>query len=136
MNRRQFLQYSGVAVGAALGAGCMLLEAPDAPTRITMVDRPRYKPGRIIIEPGTTVTWMNQSKTPYTVTAYEHRIPAPAEYFASGGFKSEDAARTNETAGVLKQGETFTHTFTQPGTYWYFSIPQEDAGMFGIVQVK
>ena len=136
MNRRQFLQCSGVGVGAVLGAGCTLFEAPDAPTRITMVDRPRYKPSRIIIESGTAVTWVNKSKTPYTVTAYENRIPATAEYFASGGFESEHAARTNTDAGVLEHGDTFAYTFTEPGAYWYFSIPHESTGMIGIVQVK
>ena len=136
MNRRQFLQRGGAAVGASLIAGCTLLEVPDAPTRITMRDTPRYKPRRIIIEAGTTVTWVNKSDTHHTVTAYEQRIPDTAEYFASGGFASERAARMNKDAGVLEYEDTFVHTFTEPGAYWYFSIPQETIGMIGIIQVK
>lgn len=136
MNRRQFLYHGGTAVGLSLTAGCTVLEAPTAPTRITMREKPQYKPRRIIIQAGTTIAWVNESDHPYTVTAYEHRIPLTAEYFASGGFDSEHAARTNEAAGVLEHGDTFTHTFTEPGAYWYFSIPHEAVGMFGIVQVK
>ena len=101
-----------------------------------MVDTPRYKPRRIIIAVGTTVIWINKSNIYHTVTAYGRRIPDAAEYFASGGFASERAARTNSDAGVLERGETFAHTFYEPGAYWYCSIPQESIGMIGIVQVK
>ena len=136
MNRRQFLQRGGTAVVAPLTAGCTLLEPPTDAIRVTMVDRPRYKPRRTIIGAGTTVTWENTSTIPRTVTAYEKRIPDAADYFASGGFESERTARTNREAGIIKRGEAFTHTFYEPGAYWYCSIPQESIGMIGIVQVK
>ena len=136
MNRRQFLRRGGAAVIAPLTAGCTLLEPPTDSVRVTMGDTPRYKPRRIIIAAGTTVVWENTSAVPHTVTAYEKRIPDAAEYFASGGFVSEHAARTNREAGILKRREAFSHTFYEPGAYWYFSVPQESIGMIGIVQVK
>lgn len=136
MNRRQFLQRGGAVVIAPLTAGCTFLEPPTNPVRVTMGDKPRYKPRRTIIGAGTTVTWENTSAIPHTVTAYANRIPDTAEYFASGGFPSERAARTNSAAGVLERGDSFTQTFSEPGAYWYFSIPQESIGMIGIVQVK
>ena len=116
--------------------GCTLLKPATSPRRIMIEGGSNYSPRRIIISSGTTVTWINKSETTHTVTAYGKRIPTTAKYFASGGFGSERTARTNSNDGVLKPGETFSHRFTETGVYRYFSIPYEDAGMLGIVQVR
>ena len=136
MNRRQFLQRGGATVIAPVTAGCTLLEPSIDSVHVTMVDTPRYKPRRIIVTSGTTVTWVNKSDINHTVTAYGNRIPDAAEYFASGGFESEHTARTNGDSGDFMREETFTHTFYGSGARWYFSILQESIGIIGIVQVK
>src|SRR5919202_468211 len=70
-----------------------------------------FEPSQLIVEPGTTVQWVNESTTQHTVLA-----TSPA-----GAFRS----------GTLHPGESFTHTFpqrfpkaspdspTKPGTYEY-----------------
>jgi plastocyanin len=70
-----------------------------------------FEPSQLIVEPGTTVQWVNEGTTQHTVFA-----TSPA-----GAFRS----------GTLHPGESFTHTFpqrfpkaspdspTKPGTYEY-----------------
>ena len=70
-----------------------------------------FEPSQLIVEPGTTVRWVNAGTTQHTVFA-----TSPA-----GAFRS----------GTLHPGESFTHTFpqrfpkaspdspTKPGTYEY-----------------
>jgi plastocyanin len=70
-----------------------------------------FEPSQVIVEPGTTVRWVNEGTTQHTVFA-----TSPA-----GAFRS----------GTLHPGESFTHTFpqrfpkaspdspTKPGTYEY-----------------
>jgi amicyanin len=52
----------------------------------------------IEVRAGTTVTWTNNDQASHTVT------------FRSAGVDS----------GVLRTGQTFSHTFTAPGAYDYF----------------
>jgi len=71
-----------------------------------------FEPYELVIEPGTTVQWVNESDTQHTVFATN-----PAGAFLSG---------------TLNPGESFTHTFPErlprpspdstarPGTYRYY----------------
>ncbi|NIS35939.1 MAG: copper-binding protein, partial [Actinobacteria bacterium] len=71
-----------------------------------------------------------------SVTAYEDGIPDGAEYFASGGFDSEQAARDNyPQEGDIPGGESYQYTFETTGEYEYFCIPHESADMVGTVTV-
>ncbi|WP_394324841.1 plastocyanin/azurin family copper-binding protein [Haloarcula vallismortis] len=82
--------------------------------------------------------WLNTSKQGHSVTAYEDDIPDEADYFASGGFDTEQAARDNwgnSSGGTMFEGDDFTHTFEVLGEYAYFCIPHERAGMVGTVVV-
>src|SRR5215217_6513413 len=56
-----------------------------------------FSPGQITVAPGTTVTWVNKGPSPHTTTADD------------GSWDS----------GTLQQGEDFSFTFDQPGTYTY-----------------
>src|SRR6266851_9942094 len=58
----------------------------------------KYGPPIVSIPAGTTVTWVNHDEEPHTVTS------------ATGAFGS---------AGLVND-DTFTETFTKPGTYQYF----------------
>ena len=94
-----------------------------------------FTPEKLTVPVGTTVTWAN-GKIGHSVTAYEDKIPADAEYFASGGFDSEAAARkAYPSKGNIPPGQSYKHTFEAPGTYEYFCIPHEAAGMVGTVEV-
>lgn len=56
-----------------------------------------FSPAQINVQPGTTVTWVNRGNAPHTVTADD------------GSFDSE----------TLRPGQSFSHTFRNPGTISY-----------------
>jgi plastocyanin len=53
---------------------------------------------------------------------------------------AQDAALPPNTkefdSGLISPGKDYSHTFTVPGTYKYFCIPHEAAGMVGTVVVS
>lgn len=121
---------TGVATIATL-AGC---SASGSSPTVTMQGM-KFQPSRLPIAPGTTVEWENDSDVPHSVTAYEDRIPDAADYFASGGFETERAARNDVSGGLIEPGDTFRHTFDEPGDYQYYCIPHESGGMVAEVVV-
>lgn len=139
MDRRTFLASATGAAAVAL-TGCLdtlTAEPGDSEWDVGMSSS-KFSPPSIEVSVGTTVTWRNTSRPGHTVTAYEEQIPDGATYFASGGFESEEAAREgwqNGFEGRLDAGEEFEHTFETPGSYTYFCIPHEQAGMVGTVKV-
>ena len=93
-----------------------------------MTDALKFEPATLTVAKGTTVTWHNSSQTVHTVTDE----PAKAS-------KQDDAALPSGAqgwdSGNLNPGQTFSHTFDTPGTYKYFCIPHEMAGMTGTIVV-
>lgn len=57
-----------------------------------------FQPTRITVSAGTTVTWDNEDSEPHTVTADDN---------------------STFDSGALTPGESFQHTFSQPGQYAY-----------------
>jgi plastocyanin len=57
----------------------------------------KFTPATITIHTGDTITWTNVGPTEHTATA------------SNGSFNT----------GILKKGQSASHTFTQPGTYAY-----------------
>ena len=59
-----------------------------------------YHPSTLTVKSGSTVTWTNDetSNIPHTVTRTTNRGPV---------------------SGIIWPGQTFTHTFTQSGSYAY-----------------
>ena len=60
-----------------------------------------FTPGTITINQGDTVTWNNNGPTPHSATAND------------GSFDT----------GILKKGQSSSHTFNQPGSFSYFCKP-------------
>jgi len=134
MKRRAFLRAAVPTVAVGL-AGCIGRSTPEYDIGMGAVE---FRPTTLRVEPGTTVVWLNTNKQGHTVTATESTLPEGADYFASGGFESEAAAReawANSTNGTLFEGQSFEHTFEVPGTYGYICIPHESGGMTGSVVV-
>jgi plastocyanin len=102
---------------------------------VDMTDGLVFDPDSLTIAPGDTVVWENVGSVGHSVTAYEENIPSEAEYFASGGFESEEAARSAYPEGDIPGGESFQHTFEVTGPYEYFCIPHEGAGMIASLEV-
>ena len=114
-------------------------EAADA--TVDMNDNLKFDPDSITVSAGDTVVWENVGQVGHSVTAYEEKIPDDAEYFASGGFDSEETAKSEYAAGDAESGdipggESYRHTFEVPGTYEYFCIPHEMSGMVGTITVE
>jgi len=91
------------AAGRALLVLTMVLVLSGPP--VAAVTPPRvgikefkYAPSVLKVAKGATVTWINHDEEPHTVTS-------ATGAFASTGLANED---------------TFTQTFTKPGTYQYF----------------
>ena len=101
-----------------------------------MVDGQRFEPETVTIKAGDTLEWTNESSESHTVTAYDDGVPSDGDYFASGGFDDESAARDDLAGGLMTQGDTFEVTFADPGTYEYFCIPHESSGMKGTIVVE
>lgn len=101
-----------------------------------MTDDLVFDPDEYTIAPGDTVVWENVGTIGHSVTAYENEIPAEATYFASGGLDTEDAARVGyPQQGDVPGGESYQHTFDVEGTYEYFCVPHESAGMVATLDV-
>ncbi len=76
----------------------------------------QFKPNPLEIKAGTTVVWTNQD-------AIEHSVTGGTPPSANGTFDS----------GFFTQGQSFTFTFTKPGTYTYFCMRHNS--MTGTVHV-
>jgi len=97
-----------------------------------------FTPTEFEVSVGETVQWRNTSSRGHTVTAYENAIPEGAEYFASGGYESEQAARESwqtDLGGNIEVQGTYSHTFEIPGEHHYVCIPHERGGMTGVIVV-
>jgi plastocyanin len=134
MRRRTLLATLGAGAGVAL-AGCgTTLSQSSYDVEMTAN---RYRPQRLTVAVGDTVTWGNPSSRGHSVTAYEDGLPEGAAYFASGGLASEAEARDRyPRTGNIQSGETYSHTFEVAGEYPYFCIPHERGGMVGTVVVE
>ena len=93
-----------IRVAAALAVAALALAAtlPAAAARATetevKIDNFAFAPQRIVVQAGTTVTWINADDAPHTVAS-------STKVFKSGALDTEDK---------------FSFTFTTPGTYEYF----------------
>lgn len=72
-----------------------------------------FAPPSLTIDVGDTVTWSNDGDNAHTVTAN------------GGGFDS----------GNLDPGQSFSHSFSEPGTFPYYCQYHRSAGMTGTIKV-
>jgi plastocyanin len=111
---------------------------PEDADHVVDMQAVAFEPAELTISQGETVAWKHAAGEPHSVTAYEEDIPSDAEYWASGGFDSEEAARTGweNGKGAIASGQSYVHTFETAGTHEYVCIPHEAAGMVGTVIVE
>ena len=104
--------------------------AAAKPVIIKMADTPAvYEPAKVTVSVGQPVEWMNTGKNVHSVTL----VPEDAQNAKDA---SEPKGAPTFDSGFMAPGSKFTYTFTVPGTYHYFCVPHEKAGMVGIVVVK
>lgn len=101
----------------------------DVAAEVGMTNRLTFAPDTVRIRVGQTVRWRNSSDVLHTVTA------DPARAADASHVSLPDGAETFDS-GNIEPGSTFEHTFSVAGTYQYFCIPHELAGMVGWVIVS
>lgn len=130
MHRRGLLLFIVAAV--ALLSAC---EGGGGPA-VDIDGGQRFAPEELTVSSGDEIVFTNTSSEAHSVTAYSDGLPAGADYFSSGGAGSESEARDDIAETLVRAGETFELTLTEPGTYRYFCIPHEEAGMVGRIVVE
>lgn len=91
---RRFL---AVLAGLLLLVGHAGATGAAAPPVVVELKQFMFGPSTVTVVAGTTVAWKNLDPEPHTVASLD------------GAFRS----------GALDQGDSFTFTFTKPGTYRY-----------------
>jgi len=116
-----------------LGAAGLVLAAPgqaDAATvTVGMTNTLKFTPQTLTVHVGDTVLWKNGSALSHTVTDVPKLASKAGDATLPKGAKPFNS-------GYIDPGQSYSHTFTVPGTYHYFCIPHEATGMTGVVIVK
>nr|1J5C_A Chain A, PLASTOCYANIN [Synechocystis sp. PCC 6803]1J5D_A Chain A, PLASTOCYANIN [Synechocystis sp. PCC 6803]1JXD_A Chain A, PLASTOCYANIN [Synechocystis sp. PCC 6803]1JXF_A Chain A, PLASTOCYANIN [Synechocystis sp. PCC 6803] len=82
-----------------------------------------FEPSTVTIKAGEEVKWVNNKLSPHNIV------------FAADGVDADTAAKLSHKGLAFAAGESFTSTFTEPGTYTYYCEPHRGAGMVGKVVV-
>jgi len=111
---------------------------PDDADHVIEMNAVAFEPEQLTVSQGDTVAWTHSAGEPHNVVAYTNGIPEAADYWASGGFESEEAARSGweNGEGAVQSGQSYVRTFETTGTHEYLCVPHEAAGMVGSVVVE
>jgi len=88
----------GAVVGSVLAAG-VLLAGAQSPAGAITIGNFTFNPQRLTVKAGTTVTWTNKDDIPHGIAS---------------------ANNTFTRSKALDTDDSFSFTFTTPGTYQYF----------------
>ena len=88
----------GAAVGSMLAAGVLLADA-ESPVAAVTIDNFTFNPKTLTVKAGTMVTWSNKDDIPHGIAS------------ANNAFKRSQALDTDDS---------YSFTFTTPGSYVYF----------------
>ena len=80
-----------------------------------------FSPKMLLIQPGDTVTWVNQADEDHNIVTYPDGYPKGAEAFAS--------------PFLHKKNQSWSYTFRVKGTYEYHCVPHLPMGMHGSIVV-
>jgi plastocyanin len=132
--RRMILRLAIVAIAVAFAAALALLPNPakaaDNPIVVKMSDKaPFYAPERVSIKAGESVRWVNNGETVHSVSTAAANAQNPKDASLPKGAVAFDS-------GFIPPGGDYSYKFTVPGTYKYFCLPHEKAGMVGYIVVK
>jgi plastocyanin len=122
MTRTALVAFTGMLALAVASCGSSSAQgsrmtAQASPEAAVTVQLFQFQPGELTARAGTRVTWTNRDQILHTVT--------------SGTPENRDKKFDGPLDG---QGKTFSHTFTQPGTYPYFCDRHQS--MRGTVRVN
>lgn len=120
------LVVSGLAV---LACSTNFARADEPAAKITLTNNLKFRPAKVTVKAGDVVEWRNTSVLVHTVTDDPKRVARVADYELPDGAEAFDS-------GKLKPEASFRHKFKVPGTYKYFCVPHEGAGMIAEVIVE
>jgi plastocyanin len=89
----------GAVIGSGLAGGVLVARAQTAAATVVSIDNFTFNPQKLTVKAGTTVTWTNKDDIPHGIAA------------TGNAFTRSKAMDTDDS---------FTFTFTTPGTYQYF----------------
>lgn len=123
-----------VTLSRYFGGGDRPEAAPPGPEAadtaiVEMDNRLRFIPDTLRVAAGTAVRWDNTSDIVHTVTADPARAALESSVSLPAGARTFDS-------GDLLPGDAFVRVFEVPGTYEYFCVPHERAGMIGVLIVE
>lgn len=84
-----------------------------------------FEPSTVTIKAGEEVKWVNNKLSPHNIV-----------FAAADGVDADAAAKLSHKGLAFAAGESFTSTFTEPGTYTYYCEPHRGAGMVGKIVVE
>ncbi len=120
----------GVITVALLAAAAAKSGAAKPTIVIKMMDMPlSFEPMQTTIKAGDTVEWQNVGNELHHVTT------DPAAALKKGDVSNPPGAKPFDS-GFLKPGESFSETFSVPGTYRYTCAVHEAKGMNGEIIVQ
>lgn len=125
-----------LAAGMSAGLG---VGAPNAASAVRFLDGDQISDTSVTIKAGSTLTWTNlDNNLPHTVTIAPVGQTFPTMNPFSpplGGTTYDGTLLVN--SGPLFAGQSFSLTFTKPGTYTYHCLFHDDTeGMIGTVVVQ
>ena len=127
MHRRAFAQLlAALSVSAATPA---LAQAKTVDVTMKQSPKMRFIPETVTIKAGDTVKWTNPYNISHTVTFDPSKAATPANAALPPGVAPFDS-------GPVEEEGTFSHTFTEKGTYKYVCVYHEGMGMVGTVVVS
>lgn len=113
---------------------------PSVPFQNSTVDVMRFMAPKLDVAVGDTVTWSNDTGVPHTITFLPG--PPPEDFNPFSTTKpSQDFDPTQLYNGIISIApefggvQTFSLTFTEPGTYTYICVLHADQGMGGVITV-
>jgi plastocyanin len=122
-----------VDVGTADSATPSSSPADSADVTIQMTSELTFAPAEIVIDVGQKVTWVNDDAIQHTTTGDPASNPVAD---AHPEYAQLPAGAAPWDSGLLQNGESFSQTFTVPGTYHYFCMPHVLSGMQGTIIVQ
>ena len=106
-------------VTVARAGGSQTPQAPPATNQGThrqvIIQATTFVPLEIDIEPGDTVTWVNQDANSHTITSIR--------YFQDEDDVSHIYIGETWDSGDINPGQSYSRTFDQEGTFEYLSLP-------------
>jgi len=120
----------GIITVALLAAAAAKSPAAKPTIVIKMMDMPlSFEPAQTTVKAGDTIEWQNIGNQLHHVTTDPAAALKKADVSTPSGAKPFDS-------GFLKPGESFSETFSVPGTYRYTCAVHEAKGMNGEIIVQ